>query len=309
MAPWHWVAWLTPALLLLWLPGYLSLSGPPTVTGIEGGSLSVRCRYKEEYIDNKKYWEKLSFLPLWKKIVETRESAREVRTDGVSIRDDPANLTFTVTLERLTEEDAGTYRCGINRQFSVDSTFPVEVVVFPAPEPQSTLPTTVEISTVIPETSTLWLTTLATESTTYSASSLEEEVQPEQSQGLQVLLSLSVLLLLLLVAVSLLAWRMVRRRIKANENPELPQNPNQAAAQGENCYENLELSRWPPSGEPAPVQPTQGEVEYSVVGWPGENLHYSSVVFDSQNQDSKANGVPAQTSWEKQPLYSVIKKT
>ena len=83
-----------------------------------------------------------------------------------------------------------------------------------APEPGSTLPTTVEISTVIPETSTLWLTTLATESTTYSASSLEEEAQPEQSQGLQVLLSLSVLLLLLLVAVSLLAWRMVRRRIK-----------------------------------------------------------------------------------------------
>ena len=41
--------------------------------------------------------------------------------------------------------------------------------------------------------------------------------------------------------------------------------PPQAAAQGENCYENVELSRWPPSGEPAPVQPTQGEVEYSMV--------------------------------------------
>uniref|UniRef100_A0A8D1QCC5 Ig-like domain-containing protein n=1 Tax=Sus scrofa TaxID=9823 RepID=A0A8D1QCC5_PIG len=309
MAPWHWVAWLTPALLLLWLPGCLSLSGPSTVMGIEGGSLSVQCRYEEEYIDDKKYWEKSPCFLSWKPTVETTESAREVRRGRVSIRDDPANLTFTVTLERLTEEDAGTYCCGINAQFSVDPTHEVEVVVSPAPEPGSTLPTTVEISTVIPETSTLWLTTLATESTTYSASSLEEEAQPEQSQGLQVLLSLSVLLLLLLVAVSLLAWRMVRRRIKANENPELPQNPNQAAAQGENCYENVELSRWPPSGEPAPVQPTQGEVEYSMVGWPGENLHYSSVVFDSQNQDSKADGVPTQTSWEKQPLYSVIKKT
>uniref|UniRef100_A0A8D1T7Q3 Ig-like domain-containing protein n=1 Tax=Sus scrofa TaxID=9823 RepID=A0A8D1T7Q3_PIG len=130
MAPWHWVAWLTPALLLLWLPGCLSLSGPSTVMGIEGGSLSVQCRYEEEYIDDKKYWEKSPCFLSWKHTVETTESAREVRRGRVSIRDDPANLTFTVTLERLTEEDAGTYCCGINAQFSVDPTHEVEVVVF-----------------------------------------------------------------------------------------------------------------------------------------------------------------------------------
>ncbi|XP_047614079.1 LOW QUALITY PROTEIN: CMRF35-like molecule 6 [Phacochoerus africanus] len=151
MTPRAGAVWLPSALLLLQVPGYLSLSDPPTVTGIEGGSLSVQCRYEEEYIDDKKYWEKLSFLLLWNKIVETRESAREVRRGRVSIKDDPANLTFTVTLERLTEEDAGTYRCGISTQFSVDSTFPVEVVVFPAPGtsrppstpgPPTTLPAT-----------------------------------------------------------------------------------------------------------------------------------------------------------------------
>lgn len=104
--------------------------------GTKGGSLSVQCRYEEEYIDDKKYWDKSPCFLSWKHIVETTESAREVRRGRVSIRDDPANLTFTVTLERLTEEDAGTYCCGITAQFSVDPTHEVEVVVFPG-EPRT----------------------------------------------------------------------------------------------------------------------------------------------------------------------------
>lgn len=120
----------------LCLPGCLSLSGPSTVMGIEGGSLSVQCRYEEEYINDNKYWDKSPCFLSWKPTVETTESAREVRRGRVSIRDDPANLTFTVTLERLTEEDAGTYCCGITAQFSVDPTHEVEVVVFPG-EPRT----------------------------------------------------------------------------------------------------------------------------------------------------------------------------
>ena len=53
----------------------------------------------------------------------------------MSIRDRPASLTFTVTLESLREEDAGTYGCGIDVPFSVDPTFQVEVSVVPG-EPE-----------------------------------------------------------------------------------------------------------------------------------------------------------------------------
>ena len=49
----------------------------------------------------------------------------------MSIRDHPASLTFTVTLRSLTEEDAGTYGCGIYVPFSVDPTFQVVVSVIP----------------------------------------------------------------------------------------------------------------------------------------------------------------------------------
>ncbi|XP_074175957.1 CMRF35-like molecule 6 isoform X2 [Rhinolophus sinicus] len=126
-------AWLPSALLLLQVLGSLSLSGPHTVTGTVGGSLSVQCRYEEEFTKHIKFWCKdscSSLIP--KNIVETTKSEREVKSGPVSIRDDPANLTFTVTLDNLTEEDGGTYMCGISIPWSKDPMFEVKVSVFPA---------------------------------------------------------------------------------------------------------------------------------------------------------------------------------
>ncbi|KAB0356984.1 hypothetical protein FD754_001140 [Muntiacus muntjak] len=283
----------------------LSLSGPSRVTGIMGGSLSVECRYEEKFINNSKYWCKFPCVLLWK-IVETTEPEREVRKDRVSIKDHPANLTFTVTLESLSEEDAGTYQCGIDVPFAIDPTFKVEVAVIQVPlvsqTPRSTQPAvTAKTSTITTKVSTVSFTTLATKGATHSTSSQEEQ-EPTQSWRLHALLISLALLLLLLGGVSLLAWRMVQRRVKAGEKPELPQSRNQAAGQTEPCYANLELQTRPLSGKP--VQPTRVEVEYSTVGPPSDNLHYTSVVFDSQSQASKACRTPSET-----PVYSVIKKT
>lgn len=323
MAQLHQATWLPQALLLLWVPGCLSLSGPSRVTGIVGRSLSVECRYQKKFISNNKYWCK-PFCLLSPKIVETTESQREVTRGRVSIRDHPANLTFTVTLKSLREEDAGTYECGINVPVSIDPTFEVEVSVIPAP---SASPTPRPIPpTVAAKVSTVSFTTLTTESATHSASS-QEEYEPTQNWSgrlsteqareggtpcptqptlsplrLHALLISLALLLLLLGGFSLLAWRMVQRRAKAGEKPELPQSRSQAAEQTEPSYANLELQTWPLSGKP--VQPTRAEVEYSTVGPSSDDLHYTSIVFDSRSQDSKANRIPSET-----PVYSVVKKT
>uniref|UniRef100_A0A8C4PSR0 Ig-like domain-containing protein n=1 Tax=Equus asinus TaxID=9793 RepID=A0A8C4PSR0_EQUAS len=137
-------AWGGGAGTRLCFPGSLSLSGPRTVTGTVGGSLSVQCRYEQQFRKHNKYWCQNSHLPPWKtKIVETTESEKEVRSGRVSIRDHPKNLTFTVTLENLTEADIGTYWCGINKPWHqgnfLDPTFKVEVSVLPgelyAPSP------------------------------------------------------------------------------------------------------------------------------------------------------------------------------
>ncbi|XP_070244873.1 CMRF35-like molecule 6 isoform X2 [Bos mutus] len=85
-------------------------------------------------------------------MVETTESEREVRRGRMSIRDHPASLTFTVTLESLREEDAGTYRCGIDVLSTFDPIFEVEVSVIPATGPERSTgspgsPTTLPVPT------------------------------------------------------------------------------------------------------------------------------------------------------------------
>uniref|UniRef100_A0A8C8W419 Ig-like domain-containing protein n=1 Tax=Peromyscus maniculatus bairdii TaxID=230844 RepID=A0A8C8W419_PERMB len=111
--------WLPSALLLLQVPGCVPLHGPSKVTGTVGESLSVRCQYEEEHKTNDKYWCRVTMLPC-KGLVKTRAS-KEAGKGRVSIRDHPATLTFTVTLENLTLEDAGTYKCGVDMPHIDDS--------------------------------------------------------------------------------------------------------------------------------------------------------------------------------------------
>ncbi|XP_008579896.1 PREDICTED: CMRF35-like molecule 6 [Galeopterus variegatus] len=129
-------AWPPSVLLLLRIPGCFSLSGPSTMNSTVGGSLSVQCRYEEEYRTLNKLWCRKPLILLCDKIVETKKPEREVRSGRVSIRDHPAKLTFTVTVRNLTVEDTGTYWCGVETPWldgKRDPVFQVEVSVFPAP--------------------------------------------------------------------------------------------------------------------------------------------------------------------------------
>ncbi|XP_044106288.1 CMRF35-like molecule 8 isoform X2 [Neovison vison] len=302
------VPWLSWALLLLWVPGCWSLHGPTSVTGTVGGSVSVECQYEEKFRGTPKYWCK---RPCVWSMVKTEGADREVRKGHVSIRDHPANLTFTVTLESLTEDDAGTYRCGIDSLglpgYLLDHTFRVVLSVTPAttPAPRASITvtqmstTTAKITTTPSPPSSAAPTAVGA---TRSASS-QEEFPPSQGPGLQVLLSLLALLLLLLGGSSLLAWSMVRRRLKSGENPKQLRSPSQ---QGEPHYANLELQMWPLREEP--MHPKQPEVEYSTVA-PKEEPHYSTVVFDFQSGGSEANSIRSQRTLDEETQYSVIKKT
>ena len=76
-----------------------------------------------------------------KDIVKTR-SSEESRNGRVSMRDHPDNLTFTVTLEKLTLEDADTYMCGVDiplfdgsSSFGIDKYFKIELSVISRDNP------------------------------------------------------------------------------------------------------------------------------------------------------------------------------
>ncbi|XP_054988249.1 CMRF35-like molecule 8 [Sorex araneus] len=292
--------------------GCVSLSGPGSVHGTVRGSLSVRCTYEQEDENNSKYWCESSCWTRLSKVVETSETQREARKGRVTIRDDPASLAFTVTLENLTKADKGTYWCGVSRPGVKDPLVQVVVYVSPAPAPkptQDTYDTRTQTSPWATERTSVWSTTLTAGSTPHSAHG-QDGSQPAPTTGVPgALVSASVLLLLLLLAATaLLAWRMVRRQGRAAKNRVPGQEPHQAVERSElePCYANLELKVQPPGEQPEPLVPP--EVEYSNVEISRGELHYSTVMFGAQGQASQAHGGPPETPSEPEVEYSVIRK-
>uniref|UniRef100_G1TKN8 Ig-like domain-containing protein n=1 Tax=Oryctolagus cuniculus TaxID=9986 RepID=G1TKN8_RABIT len=293
---------LPSALLLLWVPGCFCLSGPSTVSGTEGGSLSVQCRYQEEHRTRAKFWCSHPCLPE-QEIVKTKLPEVEARSGRVSIRDHPANLTFTVTLENLSIEDAGTYQCGVDEPWKRDTFFLVTVCVSLAP---TTSPTPAGVTAAKTVTTTAQVSAVSSTTLAPVTPSSQEDSQWGPGPGLPVTLSLLALLLLLLAGTSLLAWRILRRPVKGGQHSEPPQSTGQVVVQSEPYYANLELQPQRLREEPAPTRPA--EVEYSTVAAPREEPHYSLVTFDGQLEDSSISRTPAQMGSKQEPEYSVVRK-
>jgi CD300 antigen len=109
------------------------------MSGSVGESLSVSCRYEEKFKTKDKYWCRVSLKILCKDIVKT-SSSEEARSGRVTIRDHPDNLTFTVTYESLTLEDADTYMCAVDislfdGSLGFDKYFKIELSVVPSEDP------------------------------------------------------------------------------------------------------------------------------------------------------------------------------
>ncbi|XP_029427778.1 polymeric immunoglobulin receptor-like [Rhinatrema bivittatum] len=92
-----------------------------------GGSLSLQCQYKRGYEANSKYWCKGEKWNSCKLLIKAEPEMK----GRIIIRDDATTLTFTVTMEQLTEADSGKYWCGVDGRFW-DSSPTFIVTVLPA---------------------------------------------------------------------------------------------------------------------------------------------------------------------------------
>ncbi|XP_062937352.1 CMRF35-like molecule 9 [Cynocephalus volans] len=123
-------------LILLWgclvLPGYEALEGPKEISGFEGDTVSLQCTYSNELRENRKYWRKEGWLLFshCSGTIYVGADGQETTEGRVSIRDSLQELQFTVTLRDLTLQDAGEYRCGVQR-LGLDETFLVSLLVSP----------------------------------------------------------------------------------------------------------------------------------------------------------------------------------
>ncbi|XP_004465597.1 CMRF35-like molecule 7 [Dasypus novemcinctus] len=120
--------WLPPALLLLSLPGCLSIRGPKAVSCQEWESVTLHCDYDPGWETYRKWWCRGADWRTCRILVRTDRSEREVKKGRVSIRDHQSNRSFSVTMENLRRNDTGTYWCGIEK-IGVDLGFQVTVTV------------------------------------------------------------------------------------------------------------------------------------------------------------------------------------
>ncbi|XP_012517845.1 PREDICTED: CMRF35-like molecule 1 isoform X2 [Propithecus coquereli] len=271
-------------LLLFWLSGYSTagnpLTGPGAARGPERGSLTVQCRYDPGWETHRKWWCRGARWSRCKMLVETTGSEQEVRKGHVSIRDNQKNHTFTVTMEGLRRDDADTYWCGIKRT-GADHGVQVEVTVDPAPATVSTAAPTTNMFTAL---ATLEKTDCSPTLTSYHFDNGHGVMR------LSVLLPLVFAILLLLsVAVSLLAWRMVKRQKKAGVPPAQVSQP----LEDELFYANLTLQRTGTSPSSSRKKASmkasssaQKEVEYvTMAPFPREEVSYTSLTLGNLDQE------------------------
>nr|XP_013034324.2 CMRF35-like molecule 2 [Anser cygnoides] len=107
-----------------------ALIAPREVSGRAGQALSLHCWYAPGYEAYNKYWCRGASRDSCRKVVET--AGREVpRQRGrVSITDNHVFCLVLLTLEELSEEDAGSYWCGVERA-GRDIMKPVTIRVLP----------------------------------------------------------------------------------------------------------------------------------------------------------------------------------
>ncbi|KAG7488454.1 hypothetical protein MATL_G00032770 [Megalops atlanticus] len=92
------------------LPGFHSVKTVSKVTVQRGGSVTIPCHYDQKYKDYVKYWCRGYSWPTC--IVIVRTDSTRSRGD-VSIKDDPSQQVFTVTMRNLQERDSNKYWCAV----------------------------------------------------------------------------------------------------------------------------------------------------------------------------------------------------
>ncbi|XP_072737618.1 CMRF35-like molecule 8 [Ciconia boyciana] len=187
---------------------------PREVSGRVGEKLSLRCWYPRGYEGYNKYWCWGASRDSCRKVVETEGREVPRQRGRLSIQDSHVFCVVLLTVEDLSEEDAGSYWCGVERM-GRDLMEPVTVRVVPA-------------VSATPATPTPWISTTVIEHPPTNNATTAGHGEP----ALSTLVPSTVLLSLLAAAGSAGLLCTLRRRREGNGAhvcpvPGTPQCPSQ----------------------------------------------------------------------------------
>ncbi|XP_031662910.1 CMRF35-like molecule 1 [Oncorhynchus kisutch] len=103
------------------------VTGSEEVTGYEERSVSIHCMYNEKNEDNEKYFCKANTLS--KCLVDVKVTTTKSQNGRFSLFDNKTDRVFTVTITRLTQEDAGRYLCGVQNNHTTNTLSAVQLVI------------------------------------------------------------------------------------------------------------------------------------------------------------------------------------
>ncbi|XP_072566589.1 polymeric immunoglobulin receptor-like [Paramormyrops kingsleyae] len=237
------------------------------VTGVEGDSVSVQCRYRNDYSQK-----------IWCKIGGSCASVNSRSLDGrpVLIRNDRVNKVFSVTMRGLERKDTGWYWCADR-----DHQIPVHITV----NQTTTATINTEQATVLTPGSAPGLTPTGAN-------------DKEQSSLVQLTLYVGLGLLVLLLIIIIITWKVRdkhKKKMVKNQHPgstEMTLNPDHeyAAVDRTGIIERAPPDQGGPCLSPddagigSSFPTTQMDEAASVE--PGADVTYSSIVLSDPEQVS-----------------------
>ncbi|KAL6482291.1 hypothetical protein MHYP_G00103710 [Metynnis hypsauchen] len=98
-----------------------------SVTGHEGGSVNISCKYPQSHrIDPKFLCRRVGSADCNYR-TSVKESRRWIKQGKFSLRDDRAKKIFTVIINSLTEGDSGEYWCGAESEWTSDHGYKIYI--------------------------------------------------------------------------------------------------------------------------------------------------------------------------------------
>uniref|UniRef100_A0A8C1HLR3 Ig-like domain-containing protein n=1 Tax=Cyprinus carpio carpio TaxID=630221 RepID=A0A8C1HLR3_CYPCA len=161
---------------LLMIPGVVSSI---SVRGYSGGGVNITCRYDREYTDNAKYFCRGEWLTC-SDLIRTETKDKWVDSGRFSLFVDTRAAVFTVTFRNLSEQDSGTYWCGVEK---------------PGLDPYTEV--NLKVVTDVPNT---------TSSSSTSVFKPSASVSPDMSKGSSLIIFLVLVLLVLIITGLLLLF-------------------------------------------------------------------------------------------------------